>query len=50
MWWLSGRFDPPLPVAYSLFDDLHARFTPRAWLARLVGRKVAVPALDEMHE
>ena len=38
------------PVAYSLFDDLHARFTPRAWLARLVGRKVDVPALDEMHE
>jgi len=27
------------PVFYSLFDDLAARFAPRAWLARLVGRR-----------
>jgi HAE1 family hydrophobic/amphiphilic exporter-1 len=29
------------PVFYSLFDDLQARFAPRAWLARMVGRRAA---------
>jgi HAE1 family hydrophobic/amphiphilic exporter-1 len=27
------------PVFYSLFDDLAARFAPRAWLGRLFGRR-----------
>jgi multidrug efflux pump subunit AcrB len=27
------------PVFYSLFDDAAARFAPRAWLGRLVGRR-----------
>ncbi len=36
------------PVFYSLFDDAQARFAPRAWLARLVGRRrrAAAPALQ----
>jgi HAE1 family hydrophobic/amphiphilic exporter-1 len=37
------------PVFYSLFDDLQARFAPRAWLARLGGRRpAAAPALEGM--
>jgi HAE1 family hydrophobic/amphiphilic exporter-1 len=29
------------PVFYSLFDDLQARWAPRDWLARLLGRRGA---------
>jgi hydrophobic/amphiphilic exporter-1 (mainly G- bacteria), HAE1 family len=28
------------PVFYSLFDDAAARFAPRAWVRRLLGRRV----------
>ncbi|MGE5851290.1 MAG: efflux RND transporter permease subunit, partial [Candidatus Methylomirabilota bacterium] len=35
------------PVAYSLFDDLAARFAPRAWLARLLRRSAPAPARIE---
>jgi hydrophobic/amphiphilic exporter-1 (mainly G- bacteria), HAE1 family len=35
------------PVAYSLFDDASTRWQPRAWLARLGGRRAAPkPALQ----
>ena len=36
------------PVAYSIFDDLQGRLSPRAWLARLVRRPGrAAPAPQE---
>ncbi len=36
------------PVAYSLFDDLAVRFTPKAWLARLLHRRVPAPAVPQV--
>jgi HAE1 family hydrophobic/amphiphilic exporter-1 len=36
------------PVAYSLFDDLAARFAPRAWLAWLFGRRPPARATGEV--
>ena len=36
------------PVAYSLFDDLAVRFAPRAWLDRLLHRRVPAPAASEV--
>jgi HAE1 family hydrophobic/amphiphilic exporter-1 len=36
------------PVAYSLFDDLAVRFSPRAWLDRLLHRRVPAPAASEV--
>jgi HAE1 family hydrophobic/amphiphilic exporter-1 len=36
------------PVAYSLFDDLAAHFAPRAWLARLLGRRAPARAIGEV--
>ena len=36
------------PVAYSLFDDLAVRFSPRAWHARLLHRRAPAPAPSEV--
>jgi len=35
------------PVAYSLFDDLAVRLAPKAWLARVLGRRAPAPAIPE---
>ena len=38
------------PVAYSLFDDLAAKFAPRAWLARLWHKGSPAVAIPEARE
>lgn len=35
------------PVAYSIFDDIAESFTPRVWLARLLGRTRPAPATPQ---
>jgi hydrophobic/amphiphilic exporter-1 (mainly G- bacteria), HAE1 family len=38
------------PVAYSIFDDIAEKFTPRAWLARVLARRHTIPAASKINE